>query len=316
MNTEIPVFFSIDDGYSPFLAAALCSAIKNCDKSRRFRAIVLHENVSEKNKQRLKALETDNFSIDFIPMEKGFEGITDRISNRFREKFTLTIYFRLFIPTMFPEYDKAIYIDSDVIVTGDLAGLYDTDIGNNFFGACADLSVVDVEPLAKYMEEAVGVDRDKYVNSGVLLMNTKKLRESGFEKHFLDLLTTYHFETVAPDQDYINAICKDKIYYLDPSWDAMPADGRPELENVNLIHYNLFSKPWCLDNVQYERYFWEYSKQSGYYSEAKAFKDGYKKEQQEADAKCLERLIENAIKITSSEITMRKMQEKGVKIRL
>ena len=49
MNREIPIFFTIDDGYAPFLAVALNSAIKNCDPGRKYRAIVLHQDLSQKN---------------------------------------------------------------------------------------------------------------------------------------------------------------------------------------------------------------------------------------------------------------------------
>ena len=34
-----------------------------------------------------------------------------------------------------------------------------------------------------------------------------------------------------------------------------------------MIHYNLFSKPWCYDNVQYADEFWKYAKDSGFYNE-------------------------------------------------
>ena len=53
--------------------------------------------------------------------------------------------------------------------------LYNHELGNNLIGACADKSVVDVPELAKYMEEAIGVSRYEYVNSGVLLMNLKEI---------------------------------------------------------------------------------------------------------------------------------------------
>lgn len=216
---EIPVFFTIDNSYAPFLAAALSSAIKNCSSKRQYKAIILHQELTKENMEKLSLLATGNFSIEFVEMKDGFESITDRMSNRLRcDYFTLTIYFRLFIATMFPQYDKAIYIDSDVVVLGDLAELFDTDIGDNFIGACADKSVVDVPELARYMEEAVGVSRYEYINSGVLLMNLKALRENEFDKHFLNLLNTYHFDCIAPDQDYINAICNGKIHYLDEVW--------------------------------------------------------------------------------------------------
>ena len=234
---EIPVFFTIDNSYAPFLAAALSSAIKNCSPQRQYKAIILHQELTKENMEKLSLLATGNFSIEFVEMKDGFEGITDRMSNRLRcDYFTLTIYFRLFIATMFPQYDKAIYIDSDVVVLGDLAELFDTDIGDNFIGACADKSVVDVPELARYMEEAVGVSRYEYINSGVLLMNLKALRENEFDKHFLNLLNTYHFDCIAPDQDYINAICNGKIHYLDEVWDAMPNDNAQPLSNAKLIH--------------------------------------------------------------------------------
>ena len=62
-------------------------------------------------------------------MKDGMELITDRVENRLRcDYFTLTIYFRLFIPDLFPEYDKGLYIDSDVVVPGDISELYNHDL--------------------------------------------------------------------------------------------------------------------------------------------------------------------------------------------
>lgn len=317
MKKEIPVFFSIDDSYAPYLAVALNSAVKNCSTDRLYKAIVLYQELNGKNIDRISAIATENFNIEFVPMGKGLEAITDRMSNRLRcDYFTLTIYFRLFIPAMFPQYDKAIYIDSDVVLRGDLAELFDTDIGDNYIGACNDLSVLDVPPLCEYMENAVGVPKEQYINSGVLLMNLKLLREKALDKHFLSLLNEYHFDCIAPDQDYLNALCSGKIYYLSEVWDAMPNENKPPLRDAKLIHYNLFSKPWCYDGIQYGEYFWEYAKDSGYLDEIKAYKSNYSDEQKESDSKCLDLLIARGSEIANSDITFKKMFESGVKIRL
>ena len=317
IQKEIPIFFSIDNSYAPFLAVALNSAIKNSSADRCYKAIVLYQDLSESNRQKLRSLERPHFTIDFVPMGSGLERITDRMSNRLRcDYFTLTIYFRLFIPAMFPQYDKGIYIDSDVVLPGDLTELFDTDIGDNYIGACNDLSVLDVPPLCDYMENAVGVNRKEYINSGVLLMNLKKLREAELDKHFLTLLNKYHFDCIAPDQDYLNALCNGKIYYLDPVWDAMPNENKPPLENVRLIHYNLFSKPWCYDGIQYEKYFWQYATDCGYLEDIKAYKDSYSAEQKDSDSKCLNLLIERGAFITDLDITFKKLHERGEKIRL
>ncbi len=317
MNREIPIFFSIDDGYAPFLAVALNSAIKNSNPERRYKAIILHQDLNETNVSKLKSLETENFSIELTPMKANFKMLDDRMSNRLRcDYFTLTIYFRLFIPEMFPQYDKGIYIDSDVVLTSDLSKLFDTDIGDNLIGACTDLSIADTPPLVAYTENAVGIKKGEYINSGVLLMNLKKLREVDLEGHFLNLLNTYHFDSIAPDQDYLNAMCNGKIYYLDESWDAMPNDAKPPLAHTDLIHYNLFSKPWCYDGIQYEDEFWKYAQDSGFIDEIKAHKETYTQDKKKADTDCLKLLVYRGTEIPNNEITFKKLFDKGVKIRL
>lgn len=313
----IPIFFSIDDAYAPFLAVALNSAIQNCSQDNHYKAIVLHENLNEKHINKLSKLASENFEIEFVPMKTGMEAITDRMSNRLRcDYFTLTIYFRLFIAQMFPQYDKAIYIDSDIVVAGDLAELYNVELGDNLIAGCPDRSIEGVGPLMRYIENAVGSPNGEYINSGVLLMNLKQLREVEFDKHFLNLLNTYHFDCIAPDQDYINAICKGRIVYLSDAWDTMPNDNRPEDPNAKIIHYNLFSKPWCYDNIQYADAFWKYAKDSGYFEEIQQFKANYTDEQKQSDEKCMALLVERGDAIWQTEITFKKISESGVKIRL
>ena len=317
MHREIPVFFTIDDSYAPFLAVALHSAIQNASPSRQYKAIVLHQDLSETNIAKLQALQTENFQIELTPMKANFQALDDRMSNRLRcDYFTLTIYFRLFIPAMFPQYDKGIYIDSDVVLTDDIGKLFDIDIGDNLLGACNDLSIADIPPLVAYTENAIGVKKEEYINSGVLLMNLKKMRQCDLEGHFLTLLNTYHFDSIAPDQDYLNAMCNGKIHYLDPAWDTMPNDAQPPLEHPHLIHYNLFSKPWGYDGIQYADMFWKAAEDSGYLAQIKAYKASYTEEKKKADAECLELLVRRGMEIPEQEITFKKLQEKGVKIRL
>lgn len=317
MNREIPIFFTIDDSYAPFLAVALNSAIKNSDPQRNYKAVVLYQDLGADNISRLQALQTENFKIELMPIRANMEALDDRMSNRLRcDYFTLTIYFRLFIPSMFPQYDKGIYIDSDVVLTDDIAKLFDIDIGENYIGACNDLSIADIPPLVAYTEKAVGVNAKEYINSGVLLMNLKKMRDDDLEGHFLSLLNKYHFDSIAPDQDYLNAMCNGKIYYLEEKWDTMPNDAKPMLTETSLIHYNLFSKPWCYDGIQYEEQFWNYAQDCGFIDEIREFKASYTEDKKKADSECLELLVRRGMEIPENDITFKKMNEKGVRIRL
>lgn len=316
-NKEIPIFFTIDNKYVPYISVAIKSMTQNASKDYNYKIIVLHQELTEDNMNNISSLATDNFDIEFVYMKDGLDSITDRVENRLRcDYFTLTIYFRLFIPDMFPQYDKGIYIDSDIVVSGDISELYNIELGDNLVGACADKSVVDVPELAKYMEESIGVNKNQYVNSGVLLMNLKEMREKEFSKRFLTLLNKYHFDCIAPDQDYLNAICNGKILYLDDKWDAMPTEGKEELENPSIIHYNLFQKPWCYDNIQYEDYFWKYAKQTCYYDEIVEFKNNYSEEQKQSDRECLNTLVKKGGMMPDKEITFKKVMESGEQVRI
>ena len=315
----IPIFFTIDDGYAPYLHVALITLIKNASKDRRYKIIVVYQELNEENRNNLAKLVEDypNFEMEFKFMKQSLDMITDRIENRLRsDYFTMTIYFRIFIPDMYPEYDKAIYIDSDIIVPGDISELYDTDMHDNLIGVVTDGSVNDVPELQRYMTESLGLKLGDYFNSGMLLMNMKELRNVHLAEHFLYLLNKYHFDCVAPDQDYLNSMCYGKIEYLDSCWDAMPNRNKPEIENPKIIHYNLFDKPWCYDDIQYQDYFWEYAKQSVYYDKIKAYKAAYTDKQKEDDHAHLLDLFRRAGTNADTEVTFRKVLESGEKVRL
>lgn len=315
----IPIFFTIDDGYAPYLHVALISLIKNASKDRGYKIIVVYQELNEENRNNLAKLVEDypNFEMEFKFMKQSLDMITDRIENRLRsDYFTMTIYFRIFIPDMYPEYDKAIYIDSDIIVPGDISELYDTDMHDNLIGVVTDGSVNDVPELQRYMTESLGLKLGDYFNSGMLLMNMKELRNVHLAEHFLYLLNKYHFDCVAPDQDYLNSMCYGKIEYLDSCWDAMPNRNKPEIENPKIIHYNLFDKPWCYDDIQYQDYFWEYAKQSVYYDKIKAYKAAYTDKQKEDDHAHLLDLFRRAGTNADTEVTFRKVLESGEKVRL
>lgn len=315
---EIPIFFTIDERFVPYVDCAIMSILDNSSKEYKYKIHILYENLKKEDIKKISRLECENCEINFKEMKDGMELITNRVENKLRcDYFTLTIFFRIFIAELFPEYDKGIYIDSDVIVPGDISELYNKDLKGNLIGASIDHSIQKIPEFIKYVENCDGIPGKQYINSGILLMNLKQMREKKFVKRFLELLSTYHFDSIAPDQDYINAICHDKILYLDEEWDAMPAEGKEELKNPKLIHYNLFSKPWHYDKIQYEEYFWEYAKQSVFYNEILDEKKNYSEAQKRLDSETIGTMLKKALELAETDKpTFRKVYEKGEKVRL
>ena len=316
-KVTIPIFYAIDDSYAKFVAVSIKSLIMNANNNYNYDINVIYENLSEENAKKLKSLETDNVKIILTEMNQNLSMITDKLGNRLREyTFTLTIFFRLFIPVMFPKYDKCIYIDADTVIPGDISRLYNEDLGNNYLGCIVDKSTIDNEILASYFEEVVGIPRDKYINSGVLLMNSKKLRELKIDEKFLDLYTKYGFDVIAPDQDYINSMCYGHIKYLSDIYDAMPNPNNKEVENPVIIHYNLFLKPWQYENVQYYDYFWKYAKFTPYYDEILEIKNSYTNEDRKKDSEWMDLMVSRAESLVGTQNTLKNVFESGKETRL
>ena len=313
----IPIFFTIDDAYAPYMGVALNSIEKNASPSYDYDVVIMHEPLSEEHRRKIEALERPGFRLRFVPMAEQIEGITNRHSNKLRQDyFTLTIFFRLFIPEMFPEYDKGIYLDSDIVVPGDISKLYEQDLGDCLIGGCRDLSIVGVPELVEYVRRGVGVELESYINSGVLLMNLDELRRRGLSQRFLELLTTYHFENLAPDQDYLNVLCHERIKYLDKSWDAMPTFDQEPMDDPQLIHYNLFMKPWCYEGIPYSDYFWKYAADSGFADEALDQLHAYSDEQRASDTACMQRMAHHGKEISEAPFNFRMAFEAGQEKRL
>lgn len=313
----IPIFFASDDNYAPFLSVAIISLLDKSDKNKFYKIHVIHDNMSIENIKKIKSLEKPNSEIIFTPINNNLECINDIKDNRLRpDIFTLTIYFRLFIPEMFKEYDKAIYIDCDIVLNSDISELYEISLENNYIGACRDKSIIGIKEFENYFTNGVGIDYRDYINSGVLLLNMKELRNKKISEKFLYLFNKYHFENVDPDQAYINFLCNGKIKYLDNTWDAMPNLGKEKIDNPKLIHYNLFFKPWHYDNITYEEYFWQYAKESVYYEEILNMKKNYSLEDKQKDDEHLNDMLKRASAIAESSNNFKTVYESGKETRL
>lgn len=315
MKKIIPIFLTIDTKYAPYASVAIASLIHNSSLEYDYNIHIVYDSLTLEAKEKLQALETPHAHLIFNKMDEELALITNRPENLLRtDTFTLTIFFRLFIPEMFKEYKKAIYIDSDTVVLGDISLLYKTDLEDNLYGGCKDISCQNNELLCNYFKENAGVSIDNYINSGVLLMNMEKLREVKFANHFLYLLNKYHFDTVCPDQDYINAMAYGKILLLDNKWNAMPSEE--VIKNPCIVHYNLFSKPWHKDGVLYENYFWEYANHSLFKEEIYQEKKSFTKEKQEEDEQVFINLLNKAAKVMKNDITFKKILTSGLETRI
>lgn len=297
-NEVIPIFFTVDDIYIPFLGVCLESIIDHISSENLYVVKILHTNITEENKNKIMKYQRENFDIEFVDLNYYINQVKDKLYTR--DYYTNTTYFRLFIPNLYPQYKKALYIDSDIILLDDIAKLYDIDMENNLIAGINDGVVQSIDVFKEYVEKVVGVRSwKKYFNAGVLLMNLDELRKYDFQEKFLYILGTNKFK-VAQDQDYLNRICKGRVKIIDNYWNVMPVnkDVVKDENKIKLIHYNLCDKPWQSD-VPFEKYFWHYAKKTEFYATIEEMKNNYSDEQKEKDKEVTKDLINLAKKESS-----------------
>lgn len=267
----IPLFFATDDNYLPFLAVTLQSLWENSSHDYDYKIYVLHSGVRKEFEEKIMHFSKDGFIISFVDVTEPLKKISSLL--HLRDYYTNTTYFRVFIAEMFPEYDKALYLDCDTVILGDISALYGYDLGDNLIAGAPCEGVNSYEVYREYVRTVDGLDPDYFFNAGVILMNLKAFREENFYGQFAELLGMYKF-TLIQDEDYLNVLCQDRVLRLPRAWNKTPV-GKDLLprEELRIVHYLMTWKPWRYDDIPYGEYFWEYAKQTEFYEYMKEIFD-------------------------------------------
>jgi lipopolysaccharide biosynthesis glycosyltransferase len=252
----IVVVCSSDDNYIMPLAVTIRSAIENLGENSRILLFVIDGDIKESTKKRfLKSLNLEHCEVRWIPKpdtlinEDSFPvNITSAAPGV--GHITIATWYRLLIPELLPQQvTKAIYLDCDLVVTGDLGKLWDIDIENKYLLAVARLESFGertVPCFLKNWKELGFSEDDKYFNAGVLVFNLDKWRSDSMSSKCLDYVKHSQEFIRWGDQDVLNAIVQGCWGELDPKWNCMnpPAMLKSEVDDAFILHFAVPPKPW------------------------------------------------------------------------
>ena len=177
-----------------------------------------------------------------------FNGI--KVCERFRE----SVYYRFMLPDMFPEYDRMIYLDCDIVLNGSLLDFWNTEIDGFACGVVEDQESDDI-----ILHNRIGV-YTTYFNSGVLLVNLAYWREHGILQKLVDFIRANPEKCIYPDQDALNAVLQGQVkffpycynfqnlWFTDLRWVRLHASKFKEVEKWKdspvVVHFAGDDKPW------------------------------------------------------------------------
>ena len=264
----VPVFFGCDQRFTPYLRVALASMLDNISSRRKYEIHILHTDIDLLTQAEIMDMGKNNASITFDDVSGVINNILGSLP--IRDYYSPSTYFRFVIASHFPQYDKALYIDCDTAIVDDVAKLYDTPLGNAYVGAVPEAVMANVKDAGDYSEKVLGINRYRYFNAGMLVINSKAWRDNDVLGQFLTLIGFYNF-VVAQDQDYLNVICKNKVRYIARRWNMETIKNwRIDRRNYGIVHYAFAAKPWQDINCIAGDLFWKYASRTSEYMKIKS----------------------------------------------
>ncbi len=189
--------------------------------------------------------------------------------------FSVEMYYRIFASEYLPaKVDRILWLDADIIVNKSLQEFYFSDFAGKSVIVCAhrekneNVPVINEEAVKRLSLQA----RSVYFNSGVILMNVAKMRESFQHDAAMQLIDGIKtrpktHEILYPDQDILNILYEnDRLtvdkdiynYQVHYNW-YFPNEKDHIRDNVVILHYLGPAKPWKYqtDHFSY-KYYWKY----------------------------------------------------------
>ncbi|ASW75061.1 glycosyl transferase [Chryseobacterium piperi] len=206
----LPIVFTCDDHYFKYASVVISSIIKNSNKNTKYEINILSEFISEENKilanKIIKA--HSNFSISYHILK-----IEDPEKYHLNSYMSLSTYYRFFIFDLLKNYERVLYLDSDLIVDNDISFYATLDFENKL--AIASPSIYVQNLLTKDLENAFNrdyfsnvllmTDYSDYFNAGVILFNIKLIREQNIDQKFFEAINTIK-NPIFQDQDILNSV--------------------------------------------------------------------------------------------------------------
>lgn len=265
---EVAIAYITDDNYVMPTIVSITSAIMNKNKNSIYKIHIIGVSINEENKKIFDEFISKNIN-DKIYIEILYFKQHYNFDNS-HTYLTSAAIFKFDIANILSDYDKVLYIDCDTIVLKDLTEVFSININEYYAAVVKDYIGSEIQHLQ------LSLGTKHYFNSGVMLLNTKILRENNIKELLLDYRNKNNDELM--DQNTLNAIFNDKVKFIKPkynymrtysSYDKTSLDKFFECdtgEDIVILHIT-WLKPWN-ENVADEKYFydfWNYYQYTDYF---------------------------------------------------
>ncbi|MDE6481592.1 MAG: hypothetical protein K2L25_02100 [Alphaproteobacteria bacterium] len=292
VDKDVVMAFSCSNYYVPYLGVALTSLAEHISRSKNYKIFIMENGLSDKNKSNLMAIAADkpNMSIEFKNVSK----LVQNLELPTRGHVSRETFFKLLIPTLFREYRRVMFCDSDILFMSDPAPLFFMDMGDKKIaaGLCHLWNgILNMRSeIAEYASHDLHLtNADAYFQGGILLFNNEQISDDDVAAMMkIAAGKNYHFL----DQDVLNMYFQDSCCLFDSAWNyetpqqsfvksnefmspAHLAAYNAAGENPLIIHYSGPDKPWLDTHEDHAGDWWKCARRSLFYEDLQDRRSAY-----------------------------------------
>lgn len=276
---KITIAFATDNNYVELLATAVISTLKNAKNDSFIDFKILHNNLTDENQRIIHSLTEpfENCDIEFINSNNFVKDFDLEKYMSIREDYhyvSLVTYYRFFLPRLFPNLEKILYLDIDIVVLEDLWEFFNTDLTNCIAGVIKDTGLstfiknnkyfFEKERAVDYLKNRLNKKTLDYFNAGIILFNLDKMRKDDTESKLWEFAQE-NSPLPYQDQDILNAVLENKVKYVDLKYNV---SQDYDFKNPAILHFLGPKKPHNAGKKNnYFHYYWDYFKLTPYYTE-------------------------------------------------
>ncbi|PUD64272.1 lipopolysaccharide 1,2-glucosyltransferase [Helicobacter pylori] len=312
MSITIPIVIAFDNHYAIPAGVSLysmlaCAKTKHHSKKLFYKIHCLVDNLSIENQQKLKetlAPFSAFASVDFLDISDpnnptttlAEPSVIDKIHEAFSQlnvyaktRFSKMVMCRLFLASLFPQYDKIIMFDADTLFLNDVSESFFIPLDSYYFGVAKDFASAkslkrfqmerEREPRQKFSlhehylnEKDMRIICENHYNVGFLIVNLKLWRADKLEERLLDLAHQKGQCVFCPEQDLLTLACYQKVLILPYIYNTHPFMTNkkrfiPNQQEIIMLHFYFVGKPWISPTALYSKEWHEILLKTPFYAE-------------------------------------------------
>ncbi|WP_120874253.1 glycosyltransferase family 8 protein [Helicobacter pylori] len=314
MSIIIPIVVAFDNNYAIPAGVSLYSMLacaktehpqsQNDNEKLFYKIHCLVDNLSPENQCKLKetlAPFSAFMSLEFLdistPNLSSIEpSVIDKIHEAFlqlniyaKTRFSKMVMCRLFLASLFPQYDKIIMFDADTLFLNDVSESFFIPLDGYYFGAAEDFaSPKSPKHFQKERERAprqafslyehylkekdMQIIYESNYNAGFLIVNLKLWRADHLEERLLNLTHQKGQCVFYPEQDLLTLACYPKVLILPYIYNTHPFMANqkrfiPDKKEIVMLHFYFTGKPWVLPTFSYSKEWHETLLKTPFYAE-------------------------------------------------